>query len=78
VGLSVSQQLYTRNQFAAFQEKLISLNYVSSDKTISLRQVSPAVSKIGGQGLLRWLCKKKKVTQEHMVNKIGGFVINTK
>ncbi|KAF0702585.1 Uncharacterized protein FWK35_00037420, partial [Aphis craccivora] len=31
-------QLYTRNQFAVCKEKLISLNDVLSDKTMSLRQ----------------------------------------
>ncbi|XP_050056267.1 uncharacterized protein LOC126549911 [Aphis gossypii] len=42
-------QLYTRNQFAVCKAKLISLNDVLSDKTMSLRQASTAASKNGGQ-----------------------------
>lgn len=43
----ISQQLYTRNHFAAYQKKVISLNGVLSDKTMSLRQVLTAISNSG-------------------------------
>jgi len=46
----IISQLYTQNQFAVCKEKLISLNDVLSDKIMSLRQVSTAASKSGGQG----------------------------
>lgn len=60
----IISRLYTRNQFAVCKEKLISLNDVLSDKTVSLRQVSTAASKSGGQGYIRCNCKKKCNTKK--------------
>jgi len=73
----IISQLYTRNQFAVCKEKLISLNDVLSDKTMSLRQVSTAASKSGGQGYVRCNCKKKCNTKKCNC-KNGGILCNSK
>lgn len=58
VGCTVSRCTFVIN-LQRVRKKLISLNDVLSDKTISLRQVSTATSKGDGQYLVGCPCKKK-------------------
>ena len=69
-------QLYTRNQFEIFKEKLLSIDKISFQE-ISLREAAAANSRSGGQGYTRCHCERKCSTNQCSC-KSKGLLCNSK
>ena len=57
------RQLYVRSQFSVCEQKLLSMEEIKQDTTISLRAVANAQSAGTGQGMTRCSCKSGCLTK---------------
>ena len=63
VKSGILKGLYSRNQFDLCPQKLLTLDHVSQEQSISLRSAVIAESKTGGQGFTKCNCQDSKKCQ---------------